>query len=134
MFLYFSRKERRIRKLLRKIARQRVIGKVDPNTDVWIIEKSPDLSSLRNQADIKTCLFRGWVEPLDSSNTWRYDPKKNNLSKSEVETKYRLTESGWKIIRSEYIILLLVLAVSIMTMVLPYLLLFLKLYLLHSPN
>lgn len=96
MFVGWKR-ERRIRKVLAGLARQRV-AIVMQQGGVWVIENALQRDD-GVEAALMTCLMRGWVEPLhEDMPMGDLDP--NNLPSSpppftRTETIYRLTEGGW---------------------------------------
>jgi hypothetical protein len=91
------RRERRIRKVLAGLARQRVAIVLQPHR-VPIIELALQRTD-EVEADLWTCLMRGWIEPLHE-NMPMADLDLNNLAAGpppfdRTETVYRLTEGGW---------------------------------------
>jgi hypothetical protein len=96
MFLTW-RRERRIRSVLRKIARQRIALILQPG-NVLVME----LALQRNddvEADLQTCLMRGWVEILHPSLPTGEITDDLRLPDGDMftsrQTHYRLTEAGW---------------------------------------
>lgn len=91
------KRERRIRKVLSGLARQRVAVVLQPG-NVWVIEKALKRDD-DAEAALATCLMRGWVETLHEDMPMaEIDP--DNLPSSlppftRSETTYRLTEGGW---------------------------------------
>lgn len=90
-------RERRIRKVLAGLARQRVALILQPHR-VWVIELALTRTN-EVEADLMTCLMRGWIEPLQE-NMPMGDLDLTNLGAgpppfSRTETLYRLTEGGW---------------------------------------
>lgn len=91
------KRERRIRRVLTKLARQRVVGVLQPG-GVWVIEKALKRDD-DAEAALATCLMRGWIEPLHE-NMPGADLDPDNLLRSPLPftrtvTTYRLTEGGW---------------------------------------
>lgn len=79
------------------LARQRVALVLQPSR-VWVIELALQQSD-EVEADLMTCLMRGWIEPLHE-NMPMGDLDLNDLSSgpppfTRTETVYRLTEGGW---------------------------------------
>ncbi len=94
------RRERQVRKVLRGIARQRVVLVLQPG-NVWVVERALE----RNddiEAGLATCVMRGWVEPLFErlpTNTLLPDggvPPGPLFARTE--NHFRLTEGGWAVI------------------------------------
>lgn len=56
------KREWEIRRVLRRLGRQRVAVVAQPGS-LWIIEKALQRNS-DTEAMLATCLMRGWVEPL----------------------------------------------------------------------
>lgn len=90
------RRERRIRKVLQGLARQRVATILKPH-GIWVIEKSLRRGA-DTDADLATCLMRGWVEALQE------DVPHGNVEQAlartgpiftSTTTTYRLTDGGW---------------------------------------
>lgn len=96
MLLGFKR-EWRIRRVLRGVARQRVAVVMQPG-QVWVVEQALQRND-DTEADLATCLMRGWVETLfenlpTNDLTPDGDIPANPLF-SRTETHFRLTEAGW---------------------------------------
>jgi hypothetical protein len=58
-------RERSIRRILRKLARQRV-AMVLQSGNVCVVEKAVE-DTAEMDAALKTCHMRGWVEPLENA-------------------------------------------------------------------
>ena len=91
------KRERRVRKALAGLARQRVAIVLQPR-GVWVIENAAKRDD-DAEAALATCLMRGWVEALHE-NMLVGELDANNLPASpqaftRTETTYRLTEGGW---------------------------------------
>ena len=90
-------RERRIRKVLAGLARQRVALVMQPG-NVWVIENALERNG-DAEANLMTCLMRGWVEPLhEDMPTGQLTPDLEFPSGALFTTKqstYRLTEGGW---------------------------------------
>jgi hypothetical protein len=104
MFDFFAnwKDERFIRKVLRRLARQRV-GMILQPGNVWQIDYAVSESEGEQVAcALRTCHMRGWVEPISDSmptGTIRSDgklPLGNPLP--DNAPLYRLTDSGWNVI------------------------------------
>lgn len=91
------KRERQIRSVLSRLARQRVALVLQPHR-VWVMEKA-----LQRNDDVEallmTCLIRGWIEPLQEnifSGSLTDDLKlPPGPMFTRQETLYRLTEGGW---------------------------------------
>ena len=97
-FTAFKR-ERRVRRVLRSLAGQRVVAVLQPG-NVWLIENAPELPG--KEEAITTCLMRGWVEVLqDAVPKGQLGP--DGLPDRDEPFKghgtiYRITDSGWAVI------------------------------------
>jgi hypothetical protein len=116
-------REFQIRRILRKISKQRVALILKPG-DVWVIEKALKIDE-KVEAYIATCLMRGWIEILENSvpsGQLTKDVKLPNIPLNELfnETKniYRITESGWSVINRQKTLLYLTFLVGLMTLIL----------------
>jgi hypothetical protein len=96
------RRERFIRKTLRKLSRQRVVAILQPG-DVWVIEKSP-LEDEKVEAALRTCHLRGWVAPIANAIPRGQLTKEGKLPDkiSGVGPMYRLSEAGWNALNRIY--------------------------------
>lgn len=88
-------RERFIRRTLRKLSRQRVVGIFQPG-DIWVIEKSPVINE-KVEAALRTCHLRGWVVPMFDAIPRGQLTKEGKLPDklSGFGPMYRLTEAGW---------------------------------------
>jgi len=92
------RRERKIRQVLRGLARQRV-AIVHRGSGIWVIE----CAMARNdevEADLATCLMRGWVEALQENmptGTLEFDSTGRAADPrfDRIENHFRLTDGGW---------------------------------------
>lgn len=91
------KRERQVRKVLRGIARQRVVLVLQPG-NVWVVERALE----RNddvEAGLATCVMRGWVESLFENlptNTLLPDGRiPAGPLFARTENHFRLTEGGW---------------------------------------
>jgi len=92
--------ERFIKKILRKLAKQRVALILQPS-NVWVIEKAvPDNDKIN--AALNTCHLRGWVEPIEKAIPKGKLTKDGKLPSGDIFDRigpvYRLTEAGWNVI------------------------------------
>jgi hypothetical protein len=96
------RRERFIRRTLKKLSRQRVVGVFQPG-NVWVIEKSPVIDE-KVETALKTCHLRGWVEPIFDAIPKGQLTKEGKLPDklSGVGPVYRLTEAGWNALNRIY--------------------------------
>ena len=98
------RRERFIRKTLRRLSRQRVAMILQPG-NLWVIEKAVSEGENREvAAALRTCNMRGWVEVLsDAIPHSRVTPERNlTESTSGVAPIYKLTETGWNVIHRSH--------------------------------
>ena len=117
------RYERRIRGLLRKLARQRVFLTGPRGAALWIVEGNPEAGDLEFKSMIRTCHLRGWVEPAFDKPIPRA-PMPNNVDDifrnpfvpTESDSIYRLTEAGWHVINRTHTWLLWTFAVSALSL------------------
>jgi hypothetical protein len=58
------RRERLISRVLKQLARSRVVGIVQPN-NVWIVENALISDSEEIEAALRTCYMRGWIDLLE---------------------------------------------------------------------
>lgn len=87
--------------------------------NAWVIENAlPDTN--QNQANIRTCMIRGWVDVLHESipstnidNNYGLS-KKLDFNKNENKDIYRLTDSGWNAIHRSHVITLLSIIVALL--------------------
>lgn len=109
MFDAFDPRERRIRRTLAHLARQRIALRLPHpqpgQNDIWVIEQTPSRTDeVRN--DLLTCLLRGWVEVIDdsvpSSQLGADGSLPKGFSPEAREPIYRLTEGGWGVVRSTH--------------------------------
>jgi len=111
-------KEYSIRRTLKQLARQRVARVHNPG-NYWIIEKAMPKTK-KNEANLQTCLMRGWVKLLHESVPTRKLGKNLEIddSKSECyEHVYGLTESGWNVIHRNYSLFFLSVVISVIGVV-----------------
>lgn len=96
--------ERRILKLLRALARQRVALVLPGN--LLVIEEAAATHSDEALAALATCRMRGWVDVLhDAVPTGQLEPD-GSLPKgmpfTSIAPVYRLTDSGWAAINRSH--------------------------------
>jgi len=118
----YLKREIKIRKTLRKIAKQRVAMVLDPHK-VWVIEHAL-MTNRSNEADIATCIMRGWIEVLSESipkgslnpDGSLPDVPLNQLF-NETENLYKITDSGWAVINRQNTIITVTLIVAFLTLI-----------------
>jgi hypothetical protein len=99
--MWFDKRERFIRKILRQMGRQRVAGILQPH-NVWLVDygvmdRDPGVAEA-----LRTCQMRGWVEVVENAvpradlvpdaATGEYQLPQEWTHKSPM---FRLTDSGW---------------------------------------
>ena len=89
------KREWRIRRVLKQVSRQRVALVLQPG-NVWVIEKAVK-DNRENDAALKACYMRGWVEPLATAvPQGQLDPDGNLPTDiSQSGPVWKLTDSGW---------------------------------------
>lgn len=126
----FDARERRIRRTLAHLARQRIAMQL-PHTQgrgrpTWVIENTP-ANTPENADDLLTCLLRGWVEVVEDSMPMSQLEPNGSLPAGPLFAQsapiYRLTDGGWSIVRGTHalavwgmIVAIFSLAVAIATM------------------
>ena len=97
MSLVDIKRELRIRKVLRRLAKQRVSLVFQPG-NVWVIEKAVQ-DNEETDAALKTCYMRGWVEPLENSVPKGKLKGDGSLPEGALFESagpiWKLTDSGW---------------------------------------
>lgn len=97
MSLLDMKREWRIRRVLRRLARQRV-GLVLQPGNIWVIEKAVE-DNEETDADLKTCFMRGWVEPLEKAVPRGKLKEDGSLPDGDIFQSlgpvWKLTDSGW---------------------------------------
>ena len=90
------RRERKIRRTLKQLQRQRVAGVLNPG-NVWVVELALTHDDATDAA-LQTCRIRGWVDVLvDAIPNADVPPDGNpsNIQWNRVRPIYRLTDAGW---------------------------------------
>lgn len=97
MSLLDLKREWKIRKILRRLSKQRV-GLVLQPGNVWVIEKAVE-DNEETDAALKTCYMRGWVEPLENSVPKGKLKEDGSLPDGNLFNSagpiWKLTDSGW---------------------------------------
>jgi hypothetical protein len=116
------KRECKIRRILRKISKQRVALILKPG-DVWVIENALQIDETA-EAYIATCLMRGWIEILENSVASGQLIKEDMLPNKplnelfdEAKNIYRITESGWSVINRQKTLLYLTHLLGLMTLI-----------------
>lgn len=113
------RRELQIRRILRKLARQRVALILQPG-NIWVIEKALTIND-DTDAHLKTCYMRGWVEQVDHAIPTGNLTSEGELPQGEMFTgtspMYRLTDGGWSVINRSYQFTLLTVFLSLLTLI-----------------
>jgi len=93
------RRERKIRRTLKQLQRQRVVGVLHPGT-FWVIEKALAHDD-DTEAALQTCRIRGWVDVLEDAIPNADVPSDMNpasIQWNRVRPIYKLTDAGWNAI------------------------------------
>lgn len=109
MFDIFDRRERRIRRTLAHLSRQRLAMRlphaVPGHNPVWVIEMTPTQTD-EVKDDLLTGLLRGWVEVLEDSVPSSQLMPDGSLPVGTLlqnhGTMYRLTDGGWSVVRGTH--------------------------------
>lgn len=116
------KREKHIRCILRRIAKQRVALILKPG-DVWVIENSLIIDN-NSEAEVATCLMRGWIDILEKSIRFGQLTKDGKLPNKPIDKLfnetgniYRITESGWAVINRQKTILIVALLIAFMTLI-----------------
>ena len=111
------RREVGIKHVLRCLSRQRVAMVLEGN--VWVIEKAV-MSDPKTDAILLTCWMRGWVEPIEKAMPNGKLTKEGGLPPGQlfdsVGPLYRLTDSGWTVIRRSHTWLLVSLLIAFLSL------------------
>ena len=115
MFTHLKR-EYSIYKTLTCISKQRVVLLLQPR-NAWVMEKALPNTD-QNQANIRTCMIRGWVDLLHESVPSTNIDNNYGLSKepefNNNENIYKLTDSGWNAIHRTHVIALLGIIIALL--------------------
>ena len=112
------RRERFIRKTLRRLSQQRVYGILQPG-NFWVIEKAvSEDEDDKVVGALRTCNIRGWTEILaDAVPRGKLTPE-GGLPKGELFSGeapiYKLTEAGWNVIHRshEWVVVTCIVAIT----------------------
>lgn len=120
------KRERLIRRILKKLSGQRVVG-IFPG-DILVIEKSIKWTEGTTEA-LRTCHLRGWVEVVKEAVPHGELTPEGKLPSNlvqRIEPSYRLTEAGWNAIHrlhgwvvATFIVSLAALVISVFALINP---------------
>jgi len=120
MALTAWRRERFIRKTLRRLAAQRV-GLILQPGDVWVIERAVSEAEEKVAEALRTCHLRGWVEVVsDAVPQAQLGPTGELPNESSPRGRapvYRLTDAGWNQIRRTHMWVILTFAVALASLI-----------------
>ena len=112
----------RIHRLLRRLARQRVVMVLQPG-NVWVVEYAVEDTD-DTDALLKTCYMRDWVEPLQESvPKGRLRPDGSLPDGPVFEGRgplWKLTDSGWAAIQRRHEITVLGIFVAVVAAFVPF--------------
>lgn len=113
--MLLSKEERFIRKVLRKLAKQRVSSIHQP-TGYWIID-NPIEENREVEVALHTCHLRGWVEIMVNAVP-KGKLENGNLPQIEgIGPVYKLTDSGWQVINRSQSLLLISILIAILALI-----------------
>ena len=100
------RRERFIRKTLRRLSQQRVVRVLQPG-NIWMVEKAvSEEESDQVVAALRTCNLRGWVQiHTDAIPHGKLTPDGKLPEGSRLSGTapvYKLTEAGWNVIHRSH--------------------------------
>ncbi len=112
------KRERRIRKVLAGLARQRVALILQPQ-GVWVIERAL-VRDKDTEAALMTCHMRGWVEPLHDSMPTGDLTEDMKLPTgpmfTRTQTVFRLTDGGWNALNRVHAWTLVAVAIGVLSL------------------
>lgn len=97
----FDKRERKIKKVLRLLAKQRLATILQPG-NVWVIDFAVP-NNEDNDVALSSCYLRGWAEPLGNAVPSGHVHIDNmstdfmDIFKQSAQL-YRLTDSGWAVV------------------------------------
>lgn len=110
--------ERKIKKVLRRLSKQRVALILNPG-GVWVIERAVEIDE-ETEPLLRTCELRGWIELIDNEMPNGKLPKDGNFAGNpftSVSPFYKLTDAGWRVINNELRLLLVSVLISILALI-----------------
>lgn len=120
MALISWKRERFIRKTLKRLARQRV-GLILQPGNVWVVEQSVTEAEEWVAEALRTLYLRGWVEIVSDAVPQAEIGPDGQLpdaaSPQGVAPIYRLTEAGWSQIRRTHMWVLLTFAAALASLI-----------------
>jgi hypothetical protein len=114
------RRERLIHRVLKQLARSRVVGIVQPN-NVWIVENALISDSEEIEAALRTCYMRGWIDLLEEKVLHGSPLPDGSLPKpwfQRVGPTWKLTDSRWAAIQRSHQFNLLAICLTVITIIL----------------
>ena len=119
--MVFDRRERQIRHVLRRLAKQRLAMILQPG-GIWVIENAVSDGD-DTQVALSSCHLRGWAEPLGNAI-----PSGNLTPDGRLPTSgplfdrtahlYRLTDSGWSVVNRSQLWILITVFASVVSLLL----------------
>ena len=113
------RRERAIRRVLKQLARQRIVKILQPG-NAWLIELGPTSGNEGVDEALRTCDLCGWAEPLahKAIPEWRVSPSGDLPSDppTNMTVMYRLTGAGWDVIHRTHVWVVFTCAVAMVTL------------------
>ena len=119
MSLWDWKRERSVRKVLRRLSRQRVDLILQPG-NVWVVNHGVTEADDVSEA-LRTCHMRGWVEPMSNAIPQGKLTPDGRLPEGEMFTgiapMYRLTEAGWNAIHRLHTWVVVTCVVALITLI-----------------
>ncbi len=119
MSLWELQRERSVRKVLRRLSRQRVDVILQPG-NVWVVNHGVTEEDDVGEA-LRTCHMRGWVEPMSDAIPQGKLTADGKLPEgymfSSAGPMYRLTEAGWSVIHRSHTWVVVTCAVAVTTLI-----------------
>ena len=110
------KREYSIYKTLTRISKQRVVLLLEQG-NTWVVEHALQDTS-QNQANIRTCIIRGWIgllhESVPSTNIDNNYGLSKRLEFNNNQDIYKLTDSGWNAIHRTHVITLLGIIIALL--------------------
>jgi hypothetical protein len=118
MSLWESKRERSVRKVLRRLSRQRVEVILQPG-NVWVVNHGVTEEDDVSEA-LRTCHIRGWVEPMSNAIPQGRLTADGKLPEGDMFSGsapvYRLTEAGWSVIHRSHTMAVVTCVVALMAL------------------
>jgi hypothetical protein len=109
--------DRKVYRTLRQLSRQRVRVVLQPG-NVLAIDNAVGRDQ-ETDAALRTCWFRGWVEPVEHAiPTGELTPDGQLPSPlfTSVTTIYRMTDSGWSVVHRSHMWLLMTVLIGFLSL------------------